>query len=314
VPTPWEQGASNAVNAFGRSGCGGRVRTDLPFGEVFGASRVAYTLELGGNNHSVEWLAGTRVPYTRGSAADGQSFYQGHLLNYAVVLEASGNHEQTGHPSNGLPIWGAANIVFDLKLTTEAGAAVPDALFKSTINETLTPEPAVAAFALSFGYYQTGRLIDRNTYGGPRLEPIFTYPTQPPASGELIGMGAGYKEWIRSVGETMTEPGVGMVTMPNGMAGLGVVPIAEGQVDISLLPVGTYKLQVTPGSGNNVLRGDVNLYQNPAAAFAVAANETAGDTITFTVTDEPPPEPCTPGIVGVTSCTTTATSTGTPPA
>lgn len=271
-------------------------------GQALGGSRMAFTLELGGNNHAADWKSGIRTPYTRGNPADGQVFYIGELLNYAVVLEASGVHDQPGHDSHGKEIYGAANIVFNIELVDSSNNDVSwpsssQPRFVSTINNMEGSDPlAPTSFTLSFLNFGVGRLIDRIAQGGPRMEPIYTYPTQPVLESKLIGMGAGYKEWVRS-GQTAVVPGVGMVTMPNGSAGFGVVPIAEGQIDISdLTPGATYTLRVIPGNGNNVLRGDLNMAQaTNRPAFAVAVNETVGDEITFTVTDQPP---CTPGIVG----------------
>jgi len=269
-------------------------------GQALGGSRMAFTLELGGNNHAADWKSGIRTPYTRGNPADGQVFYIGELLNYAVVLEASGVHDQPGHDSHGKEIYGAANIVFNIELVDSSNNDVSwpsssQPRFVSTINNMEGSDPlAPTSFTLSFLNFGVGRLIDRIAQGGPRMEPIYTYPTQPVLESKLIGMGAGYKEWVRS-GQTAVVPGVGMVTMPNGRAGFGVVPIAEGQIDISdLTPGATYTLRVIPGNGNNVLRGDLNMAQaTNRPAFAVAVNETVGDEITFTVTDQPP---CTPGI------------------
>lgn len=270
-------------------------------GQAWAASRVAYSLEIGGDNHFAEWKATPRqrVAYTRGSGADGQSIYNGNYLNYAVVLEASGIHSQPGHPSDGKEIFGAANVVFNLELLDASNNPVGDAIFKSIINDGNGDPLASAAFSLGFTLQglPPGRLIDPTTLGGPRLEPIFTYPTAPVGSGTLIGMGAGFKEWIRT-GSGITLPGVGMVTVPGPNPatpnvgrrnGLGIVPVAEGQIDISNLPVGTYTLKVTPGNGNNVLRGDYDMVlASNRPAFAVAANEAVGDTITFVVTDIPP--------------------------
>jgi len=267
-------------------------------GQALGGSRMAFTLELGGNNHAADWKSGIRTPYTRGNPADGQVFYIGELLNYAVVLEASGVHDQPGHDSHGKEIYGAANIVFNIELVDSSNNDVSwpsssQPRFVSTINNMEGSDPlAPTSFTLSFLNFGVGRLIDRIAQGGPRMEPIYTYPTQPVLESKLIGMGAGYKEWVRS-GQTAVVPGVGMVTMPNGGAGFGVVPIAEGQIDISdLTPGATYTLRVIPGNGNNVLRGDLNMAQaTNRPAFAVAVNETVGDEITFTVTDVPKTPP-----------------------
>jgi hypothetical protein len=267
-------------------------------GQAVAQSVVQYSTELGGDNHAANWKAGTRTLYTRGSSANGLTFYNGNLLNYAVVLTASGIHSQTGHPSNGYEIFGAANSVFNLELYSKAQdgtlTLATGAVFKSTINDGTNGDPTCnAAFALSFAPFGTpGRLIDTASNGGPRMEPIFTYPTAQP--GKLIGQGAGYKEWNRTGNLTvMTLAGVGMDSMPNGTgghtAGLGAVPIAEGQVDVSTLVPGTYVLKVIAGNGNNVLRGDLNMIAAVnRPAFAVAANSTPAATQEFILSDQPP--------------------------
>ena len=182
-------------------------------------------------------------------------------------------------------------MVFNIELYKDSiapGNLATSATFLSNINDGQNGDPlASAAFAVSYAANGNGRLIDTLLNGGPRLEPIFTYPTAQP--GKLIGQGAGYKEWNRTGNTSVfTLAGVGMVQIPNGAGGhvdgLGEVPIAEGQIDMSNLTDGTYILQVVAGNGNNVLRGDLNMLQaTNRPAFAVAVNETAGDTITFTV-------------------------------
>lgn len=260
-------------------------------GQVFAASQIAYTLEVSGDNHAADWKAGTKTLFTSGTTADGTVFWSGTPLTYAVRIAASGVHSQAGHASNGYAIYGAANIVFNLELHqgTETGPLATGATFYSSINNGSGTDPtANAAFALGFNFNGPGRLVDTLIAGGPRMEPIFTYPTAQP--GKLIGQGAGYKEWNRTgTGTTITTPGVGMTTLPNSNAGLGVGPIAEGQINLTGLAAGTYVLKVIPGTGNNVLRGDtdMSLPQNKAA-FAVAANGTVGDTITFVVTSQAP--------------------------
>lgn len=272
------------------------VLTSMLAGQALAQSQVRYKLELGGDNHAAEWKSGTRVLYSRGSGDDNQVFASTELLNYAVILEVEGVHQQPGHPSDGYEIFGAANLVFNLEILDEQDNPVTDAVFLSTINDTGlewtpgTPAPftAASAFALGFNYLGPGRLIDPVGLGGPRLEPIFTYPNAPAGTGTWIGMGAGFKEWNRTGGlSDLTMPGVGMLDYPNiptggRRTGSGYVPVAEGQIDVSLLPNGIYKLRVTPGNGNNVLRGDMDMYASlNRAAFAVAANQTSGDTITF---------------------------------
>lgn len=273
------------------AGLGVALLTSIVATQALGASRIAYSLELGGDNHADQWKLGTRVAYTRGSSQDGLKFYTDDVyLNYAVVMEASGVHSQPGHASDGKEIFGAANLVFNLELLDANDQPVTDAIFLSTVNDGTGSDPlASAAFSLSFTNFGIGRLIDPTTLGGPRLEPIFTYPTNPPSSGKLIGMGAGFKEWVRT-GSGITMPGVGMVTVPPPptnptgarRTGFGIVPIAEGQIRIADMTAGTYKLRVSAGNGNNVLRGDLDMVAaTNRPAFAVAAN-TVGDPFTQT--------------------------------
>jgi len=265
----------------------------VPPGPTGGSSKITYTLELGGNNHATDWRLGERTLYTRGGADDGQLFDKDQLVNYAVVVKAEGVHSQPGHPADGFVIFGAANLVFDLELHegSDAGPVVNGAVFRSTINDGAGSDPAEnAAFALGFTVLPTpGRLIDKVTWGGPRMEPIFTYPSAAVAPGKLVGMGAGYMEWNRTgSNDVLTLPGVGMAPIPNGAggytAGLGEVPVFEGQIDMSALLPGTYVLKVIPSNGNTVLRGDLNLLAAVnRPAFAVPVNETIGDDIMFTI-------------------------------
>ena len=46
-------------------------------------------------------------------------------------------------------------------------------------------------------------------------------------------------------------------------------------------------LRVNPADGNNVLRGDIDLVTQNQAAYAVAADQTIGDTLTFQILPEP---------------------------
>lgn len=274
--------------------------------------KMTYSVELGGDNFAADWKAGTRKLYT-GNSPDTNVAYKDDLVNWAVLLKVEGDH--LAADENYYRVYGAANTVFNLELRqgSEDGPLVSNA-FLSTINNGTNGDPqAAAAFAASYTVlstqYPAGRLIDKVTANGPRMEPIFTYPYYDPAESKLIGMGAGYKEWIRSGSDLnrITFPGIGMTLMPtqtiqNGVgglrAGLGVKPIAEGQIDMSNLPTGTYVLKVTPGKGNNVLRGDLDLLQNtnrPAFALGVPEEQTFGGTLTFELVEGSAP---TPGVKG----------------
>jgi len=269
-------------------------------GPVWADSQIAYRVQLGGSNN------GGTGQFTPGQEADGLQFERGTPLTWSVVVEASGVHNQPGHPSHGFQIYGAANLVFDLELHVgTAEGPLADADFYSTAQP-----GAAAAFARSYKIIGSNwatavdRLGNGGPYmGGPKASEVtpptpkgpHTFPTAEP--GKLIGMGCGYKDWLRATGglNGSPTPGVGMTTLPGGFAGLGVVPVAEGQIDTTNLPLGTYVLKVkktgnegAPGSaGNNVLRGDMDMRAGvDRPAFAVAANQVVGDTITFQLVNE----------------------------
>ncbi len=277
-------------------------------------SVVSYDLQLGGDNHADSIKAGTRVHYTPGSAADGQVFAPG-VLDWAMALEVTGNHSQPGHPSDGLPTQGVANFVFHLRLETDTGELVTEVDYYSTIHDggfglpcetcyggyTIPdPEPfcAGAAFAFSFAlnHWGPGRVfeaIQSQEYTGPFME-VSMLPTVDVGNtsgvGQLLGMGAGYGRWSRGGGfATRTTRGVGL---QDGQ--WGIVPVVEGQIDTSLLAPGTYVLKLTPGTGTNVLRGDVDLVSAPSTgqievqAFAVPANQAIGSEISFEITAAAP--------------------------
>ena len=160
---------------------------------------------------------------------------------------------------------------------------------------------AGAAFAYVFNVmgWGPGMVLESYSpgyYTGPYME-VGMYPTvdlgKISGEGQLLGVGAGYGQWNRGGGySALTTRGVG-IPVANGGIGLG--PVVEGQIDVSQLAAGTYVLVLTPGTGHNVLRGDVNLDADPSPnpqvqAFAVPANQTAGDTITFILTDPVPLE------------------------
>ena len=273
---------------------------------VFAESIVSYELQIGGDNHAADVRAGTRTGYTAGNPADNQAIAKtAGVLNWAATIAVAGNHSQPGHPSDGLATQGVANFVATVELHqgTADGPLVTDADFYSSIHDgggvtcaTCKGGGGVcagSAFALSYklvpswpGYARVTEAWNNAApqYAGPFME-VCMWPTVQP--GKLLGTGAGYAQWCR--GSTC---GLGSITTKGvGLAGgLGVVPVIEGQLDISTLPEGTYVLKLVPGTGTNVLRGDVDLTTAPAAgnpqvqAFAVAANQALGDAITFELT------------------------------
>ncbi|MEP0844841.1 MAG: hypothetical protein HRF43_19240 [Phycisphaerae bacterium] len=293
-------------------------------GQVFAASIVNFQVELAPYNAAYvqAWKSGARIMFPPGSPASGQEFLVGSIITWDVVvaLDPNGLHNQPGHPSHNFKPYGLANIVFNLELQDANGAKVNTGQFYSAINNGTGGDPvAAAAFALSFNYAARGpgRIIDQVSdltppNGGPNL-PLFTYPTLVASEGKLLGQGAGYTQWRRTAAgnAVITIPGVGLVTLPNGSPGLGLVPICEGQLDTSNMAPGTYQLKVVPGAGVNVLRGDYpDFMSNDKDAFAVAANEVYGSTISFTLTTTPPGCQEPPVIVGAASVRTHGSGVG----
>jgi hypothetical protein len=266
----------------------------LTAGQAWAASTVGFVLEMGGNNHSSSYKAGSRQLFTSGNTTDGQIFGAGSPVTWGVRLNASGTHGAS------FPINGVANFVFDVELRSgsAAGPLVSTAVFHSTINDGNNGDIlAKAAFAFSFNLIGAGpgRVVDPqsglpppNFLGGHLCGGVdssadkvksATYPTGEP--GKLVGMGAGYNAWKACCGSAKTTPGLGITGAIPAGTGLGAhLVICEGQ--ISNLAQGTYVLKVTPAPGNNVLRSDVNLTTDQNS-FAVAADATTGDEITFVI-------------------------------
>lgn len=284
---------------------------------AFAASVVTYDLQLGGDNFADQIKAGTRVRYADGSTADGQTFEVGDQINWATTVAVSGNHEQAGHPSNGLPTQGVANIVVNVELHEGSASGPLVGEFYSSVHDGAGALPctscpggdgvcAGSAFALGFqivwGPARVTEAYQSSTYGGPFME-VCMWPTV--STGQLLGTGAGYAQWCRGCGlGSITTKGVGL---PTASGGLGYGPVVEGQIDTTGLAPGTYVLKLTPSTGTNVLRGDVDLVTAPPSggtqvqAFAVAANQAVGDTITFTLTEGGPVDPDPPVVTAAVS-------------
>lgn len=288
----------------------------LVVSQAIGATTVGFTLEAGGNNNAAAYKAGSPALFTQGTTSDGQVFPSGQPVTWGVRLSASGTH--TGSISTN----GVANFVFDLELHsgTENGPLVNTAQFHSTVNDGNNGDVlAAAAFAMSFNLASLGpgRVVDPQSgvvglKGGPLCGGVdnsadklrsATYPTAEP--GKLVGMGAGYNAWKACCGSVKTTAGIGMDGAIPAGTGLGSsLTICEGQ--ISNLAPGTYVLKVVPAAGNNVLRGDVALTSDQNS-FAVAADTTVGDTLTFVVQNIAPPGPAT-NPVPADSATSVATN------
>jgi hypothetical protein len=275
------------------------------------ATTVSFEAAVGGSNNGAGCDKASRAYFTGGSTTDGAvvPLDANGDLTWSVLVSATGN-DGTGE------IRGVANMVFDVELysgsTVDPGNLVSTATFHSTTNsgtcEYAGEDPADptvvsasnAAFAYSFNVSNKGpgRVFDRRgvlgaTYvsGGPRMD-VHSYPTDA-GDGRLLGMGAGYSNWMRGNGNSDTVAGVGQVDGVDlgdpsyGPQGRG--PVAEGQ--IAGLSEGTYTLRVVAGGGINVLRADVDLSNTISGSFARAADVvTPDDTITF---DAVSVSPCT---------------------
>ena len=164
-----------------------------------------------------------------------------------------------------------------------------------------------AAFAMVFNVDSeyTGpnryRVFDPAEGRGPGLE-YFHYPSAGldpvngdanglPAGnkapgGKLVGMGAGYKEFLPVAASGKMTGGVGMDPAdPSGglCVALGKLPLFEGQISTLGMEAGTYTLKVVAGAGNNILHTENSICELGASRFAVPVNTVLGDEINFTL-------------------------------
>lgn len=152
------------------------------------------------------------------------------------------------------------------------------------------------------------RLTDGHPGGGPRMD-VRCYPKAAAGEGKLQGVGAGYSLWNKSSLSLLTIGGIGrgdFASIPGpgrpygylantetkasgdpSYGWLGYGPVVEGQIE-GLQPGITYILRLVPGGGINVLRGGTQT-QTSAEVFAIAADTTVGDDITFTIAPVQPP-------------------------
>jgi len=112
-------------------------------------------------------------------------------------------------------------------------------------------------------------------------------------AGKLVGMGVGYSQFNGYSGGGNNVAGVGIDSFDLGgicYRGLGYLPIVEGQIDTTDM-AGTYCLKLVPGTGNNVMPGELDCqWGGDLASFAKPANTVVEDMITFYV--EPVTVPC----------------------
>lgn len=303
-------------------------------GVAMGQTSVAYTLGVGGDNHAAAWKANpTVVPaFTPGTASSPLDITSLSTITWDVAATVTGGTtvDTTYYPCMGL----ANGVFDVTLYEADGVTPVTGDIFFSTINDGTAPDNKTekAAFCMIWqgidpytGDFigvgppiNTGRVVDAITdggakmdranfpstagFGGGRLTPNYTAvgtTTTTIGNGALVGMGCGYTQmdFIGSV----NMPGVGIqrpgfFDTVNGVVyiGLGNLPIAEGQIDVSGLAPGTYILKVTVPTkdsqkiGTNVVAGDYDLAY-ATGGFAVAADEIV-DGATFTLTkDEPEP-------------------------
>lgn len=77
---------------------------------VHAESLAALTVALGGDNHAGD----DPQLFTPGSTLNDRVYAVGQVITWDVTLAVSGI--QASGPGSGYPVWGAANIVYDLEL------------------------------------------------------------------------------------------------------------------------------------------------------------------------------------------------------
>jgi len=112
--------------------------------------------------------------------------------------------------------------------------------------------------------------------GGPATEVL--------SAAKLSGMGAGYSQFSASANNLGIGLAVASVVPTwytfDEYVGLGIKPVCEGQIDMTNLQTGTYKLVLTvPENANNVV--PVSYVPGDAGGFAVKADVVNGDEIVF---------------------------------
>lgn len=289
-------------------------------GQVFAASTITYTLELGGNNNRAGWKAGAFPTYSRDPDGLIPAVNAGAVVSWAVVVEVDGAHDDPGGLGHGIVPAGAANLVFDLELHKDSVAGPIVAIGSATLDGSGNPTTAGwyssinddtagffgvdakenAAYAVAFDVNGTGgahgQVFSPAASDGPYMD-FYHYPAaqgHPAGStaeaGKLIGMGVGYKEFKGTLAGGPNTAGVGIAsTAAIDCVALGIKPIFEGQIKTpSDLATGTYHLVLKASTGNNVLPGEnFGSYDICSSAnigrFAVPANVVEEDSVAFDV-------------------------------
>lgn len=300
-------------------------------GAALGASRVTYTLGLGGDNQAGTYENSAGYPqfdttvgtYTESNDAPFTVGDASPDVTWSAKVAVSGAHNDSVAPS------GLANFVFTLELRNAADELVETVVYHSTINDgdadgfrgqvlMITDPLHWAAFTFIYNINDAGvelapgRVIDVLENGGPGLTRA-TYPSktgeadslaEPLAvaapAGTLMGMGAGYPEYIpaelNDSGIAWSDYyfGVGMTDVVGASwsyDGLGVVPLAEGQMNLCGVASGTYTLRLISSKNdqnvsNNIMEGDLDPDYELLGHFAALANEVVESEITFVLTNE----------------------------
>ncbi len=177
------------------------------------------------------------------------------------------------------PNQGAANLVVNLDV--RSGSTTGPVAIAATFSGDDSTGPGPTNFSYGVKAHAAlpdfvGRIIDPRFFGGPNMAQL-SYGTLTP--GEILGAGAGYQSWP---GASQNRAGVGRLTLPDGSAGLGQIPVFDGRINVAGLAPGTYFLVLTQGEGVNVLKAGLNL-NLPQNSFALPADLKPSTSISFVI-------------------------------
>jgi hypothetical protein len=280
---------------------------------------IDYVLQVGGSN-----AGGPTVPFdTTNVKEEGDpGIYDAGtgIVTWSVKVLASGG-VGADEPSLNY-IRGVSNLVWDLTLLGPdgqpvgtvgtpfgLGSATTAGFYSSIQDGTGLYKLQPAAFTWVFGDAAPfGRLNDVDTANGANAVQ-YTFPstysyyrndvtdavynttaTVLAPTGTLKGMGAGFQDF--DIFNTPVErAGIGILSEGDPavyecFAAIGEkAPIAEGQINLTGLPSGTYTLVLTPGAGNNVIWADgLSCQIGTSGAFAIPAKTVTGSSVSFTHT------------------------------